>query len=219
MKRKKPKWPEYVAVNEFAARAESARLKMGATKAPTKGRKIASSFWGQAWCRNIESYADYAYRLIKARTYLRHGAVLNMEVSQGLITAKVAGSEVYDVSIKVLPMEEEAWEGIIKQHQGCALSIVDLYAGKLPAEFSEKICSNSEGLFPKPHELKSSCTCLDWADMCKHGAALLYAYGVYLDDNPSALFELRRVNPLDLIASSPSSEAPSVNLLNLFDLS
>ena len=97
------------------AMRESQRLaKLGRKLAPVaiEGRKIAASFWGRAWCENLESYRDYEYRLPRGRSYVRHGAVLHLEIGAGQISALVCGSQIYEVEITIQPLAQPQWTRI-----------------------------------------------------------------------------------------------------------
>src|SRR3974390_1637835 len=92
-------WRPYVPVAQRRAKAarELARLakKNGKAASPVvlAGRKIAGTFWGQAWCDNLEAYSDYANRLPRGRAYVRNGSVVDLQIAPGKVTARVAGSE------------------------------------------------------------------------------------------------------------------------------
>ncbi len=214
------KWGEYVDVEEINLRGEEAKARLGITK-PTpkaKGKNIASSFWGRSWCRNLQSYADYDHRLSRGRSYLRHGAVIDLAVEKGLIRGKVAGSMIYDVSIRITAIPADDWLEMKNNLRSDLTSVVDILAGKIPDALAAQLCSAETGIFPAPQDLRPSCNCLDFADLCKHASALLYAFGVHLDDHAEALFTLRGIDPLDLLATT-STDHGSPDLLALFDLS
>src|SRR4051794_16812939 len=86
-----------------AAREVQKRQKKGQTITPVviEGRTIAKTFWGKAWCDNLESYSDYENRLPRGRTYVRNGSVVDLQIKQGKITALVSGSEMYEVAINI----------------------------------------------------------------------------------------------------------------------
>lgn len=89
-------------------------MKKGADLSPValEGRTIAKTFWGKAWCENIESYRDYAYRLERGRSYVRSGAVIDLKISEGAISALVigSGSNPYKISIRIDKMKKAAWD-------------------------------------------------------------------------------------------------------------
>jgi uncharacterized Zn finger protein len=167
-----------------------------------EGRTIAKSFWGKSWCENLEHYSDYESRLPRGRTYVRNGSVADLQVSKGEVTALVIGSEIYKITIKIKELKKEDWEEICKDAAGSVGSLVELLQGKLSQNVMERVCRKGDGLFPSPKEISLSCSCPDWADMCKHVAAALYGVGARLDKQPELLFTLRAVNENELIAAA-----------------
>src|SRR5215510_22415 len=95
------------------------------------GRKIANTFWGKAWCDNLERYRDFAYRLERGRSSVRSGSVIDLAITPGRINAKVLGSAVYDVAIECEAVTPDTWRGIKRDCAGSIGSLVDLLAGKL----------------------------------------------------------------------------------------
>src|ERR1044071_1378640 len=101
-------WKPYVSVAERWGKAlrEMAKLKkQGHPVSPVviEGRTIVKTFWGKAWCDNLERYSDYANRLPRGRTYVRNGSVIDLQIQPGVIEAYVSGSELYRVALKVTP--------------------------------------------------------------------------------------------------------------------
>jgi uncharacterized Zn finger protein len=170
-----------------------------------KGNKLSRTFWGEAWCRNLEAYADYAYRLPRGRSYLRQGNVYNLKIEKGELRAQVAGSELYDVRIDIRPLAKIEWRVITEQCAGHVGSLLDLLAGKLGDDVMCVLTDRERGLFPKPREMRFNCSCPDWADMCKHVASVLYGVGVLLDTAPELFFVLRGVDQEDLIAAASTA--------------
>lgn len=166
------------------------------------GRTIASSFWGKSWCDNLERYSDYASRLPRGRSYLRNGSVLDLQIAKGEITAKVSGSELYSIRITIAPVPSERWTSLAKDCAGTIDSVVELLQGRIDKGVMDRVCRQGDGLFPSPKEIKLSCSCPDWADMCKHVAAALYGVGARLDRQPDLLFALRGVEAQDMIAKA-----------------
>ena len=81
-------------------------------------------------------------------------------------------------------------------------SLVELLQGRLSKGVMDRVCREGDGLFPAPKEIKLSCSCPDWADMCKHVAAVLYGVGARLDEKPQLLFVLRGVDENELLAAA-----------------
>jgi uncharacterized Zn finger protein len=200
-------WRPYVPVaqRQKNAQKELAKLaKRGESPTPVKveGRKIADSFWGRSWCENLERYSDFANRLPRGRTYVRNGSVVDLKIDKGEILAMVAGSELYRIKIEVAPVKPVRWKAICRDCAGTVGSLVELLQGRLAKSVMERVCSKGDGLFPAPEEIKLSCSCPDWADMCKHVAAALYGVGARLDEKPELLFVLRNVDEKELLAGA-----------------
>lgn len=194
------------ALKEKVHRDIERRRKRGETfevlDAPQGNRKLVTTFWGKAWCQHLEAYKDYEYRLPRGRSYLRQGNVYNLEIEPGIITATVAGSSLYDVSVKIAPLAPAAWKGIKQDCAGQVASLLDLLGGRLGDGVLRAITDPERGLFPKPREIKFSCSCPDWADLCKHVAAVLYGVGVKFDAAPDLFFVLRSVDPSELLGTA-----------------
>jgi uncharacterized Zn finger protein len=200
-------WRPYVPVakRQREAERELAKLaKRGMSPSPVKieGRKITNSFWGKSWCENLESYSDFASRLPRGRSYVRNGLVVDLKITRGEVAAKVSGSELYTVKIRISPVKAPQWRTICRDCAGRIDSLVELLQGRLAKSVMERVCSKGDGLFPAPEEITLSCSCPDWADMCKHVAAALYGVGARLDQKPELLFVLRNVDEQELLAGA-----------------
>ncbi|TQM89856.1 hypothetical protein BD293_4164 [Roseinatronobacter monicus] len=199
-------WGRYVPVAERRRKAERAMAKLRKAGHPVSpvaisGRTIATTAWGKAWCSTMESFGDYNSRLPRGRTYVRNGSVVDLQITSGQVTANVAGSSLYTVKITIEPLPKDHWKALRDDCANGIDSLVDLLQGKLSKPVMERLCQPGTGLFPKPSEIKLSCTCPDWASMCKHVAATIYGIGARLDQQPELLFVLRGVNHQDLIAN------------------
>lgn len=160
-----------------------------------QGRKIAVSWWGQAWCNNLEQYADYESRLGRGKRYVRTGAVIDLQIRKGKVSAKVQGRRKtpYKIDIRISPLSEDRCQYAISQCEKKIENLELLLQGKFPEELKELFTGNN-GLFPSPKEISFGCSCPDWALMCKHVAAVLYGIGARFDENPLLFFELRGID-------------------------
>jgi uncharacterized Zn finger protein len=207
-------WRPYVPVAQRRANAlrEVKRLAgKGRQVLPVEiaGRAIASTFWGKAWCDNLESYSDFSNRLPRGRTYVRNGSVVELQIEPGKVTSLVSGSSLYRIVIGIRPLAASRWKKL-KQQCGAGIgSVVELLQGRLSTSVMAIVTSRDNGLFPAPAEIEMSCSCPDWAGMCKHVAATLYGVGSRLDHSPELLFKLRQVDHLELIAQAGSAPARS----------
>lgn len=207
-------FPPYVPVAERRAKAllQARKLeKKGRKLDPVKvaGTRIAASFWGKAWCTNLEAYSDFANRLPRGRTYLRTGAVLDLKIAAGSVSALVAGSSLYEVSVRIRRLPLKRWKGVISGCAGRVDSAIELLSGRVPEPVLRALVDGKAGLFPAPAEIGFDCSCPDFAGMCKHIAAVLYGVGARLDRSPELFFTLRKLDLNDLVASSVPVAAPS----------
>lgn len=196
-------WAPYIPVAQRQRQAKqkvAALNKNGQSCQPVtiEGRAIAKSFWGKAWCDNLESYSDFANRLPRGRTYVRNSSVIDLRIESGRVLALVSGSDVYSVEIGVQPLAATKWGAIIKECSGKVASLIELLQGRLSKAVMETVTCRGEGLFPLPRQISMRCSCPDAASMCKHVAAVLYGVGARLDNEPELLFRLRHVDPQDL---------------------
>jgi uncharacterized Zn finger protein len=198
-------WRPYVSAAERRRQAASEMAKLKKKGHPVSpvvvdGRAIVKTFWGKAWCENLERYSDFENRLPRGRTYVRNGSVIDLQIAPGEIKALVSGSEIYKVKVKVAPVAKARWQSICKDCAGAIESLIELLQGRFSKGVMERVCRQKTGLFPSPDEIQLSCSCPDWADMCKHVAAVLYGIGARLDQQPDLIFRLHNVDEKELIA-------------------
>ena len=203
----------YVSVASRKARADKAAAslrKKGRALDPVRieGRTIARSFWGKAWCRNLERYGDFANRIPRGRSYVANGLVLDLQVTPGRVTALVQGSELYEIEISIAKLGAARWKEIRSECAGRIDSLVELLSGRLSEAVMAVVTRPGAGLFPAPGEIRMRCSCPDSARLCKHLAAALYGVGARLDRSPELLFLLRETDHLELVTAA--AEAPVV---------
>ena len=202
-------YPPYVSVAEKRAKAAS-KLKQLKKKNPDikpihlEGTAIAKTWWGKSWNLNLERYADYSNRIGRGRSYVRHGAVLDLQIDAGKVESLVQGttSKPYSVSVKIKSVNKKIWQDIKSACEGKLDSLQELLAGKFPKALDVIFMAQGEGLFPTPKEIEFSCSCPDWAYMCKHVAATLYGIGARFDEDPELFFKLRKVKMKDLVTQA-----------------
>lgn len=200
-------WKPYVPVAKRraqAAKAAAKAKKAGQDMQPVviAGRTIAKTFWGKAWCDNLEAYSDFENRLPRGRAYVRNGAVIDLKIEPGKVRAQVMGSSLYQIEIDIAAVPTTRWKSLVKECTGSIASLVELLQGKLSKAVMERICQPKTGLFPAPKDIHLDCSCPDWATMCKHVAAVLYGVGTRLDAQPELLFTLRQVDARELVTQA-----------------
>jgi len=203
------RFPKYVSVAEKKEKAAK-KLQQLKKKRPDiqpiiiEGNTLAKTWWGKAWNNNLTKYADYSNRVGRGRSYLRHGAVLDLKIESGMVHALVQGSSStpYRVDIAIQKISKSSWKKIKGECQGKIDSLQELLHGKFPKALAETFISKDHGLFPSPREIEFDCSCPDWADMCKHVAAVLFGIGSRLDDDPMLFFKLRGIDGNELVAQA-----------------
>lgn len=202
-------FPKYVSVAEKRAKAERKKkqlLKKNPKLHPVEidGNALATTWWGKSWNKNLERYADFENRIGRGRSYVRHGAVLDLQIAPGEVTALVQGSRStpYEITIKIKKISSDNWQQLKVACAGKFGSLKALLAGKFAKDLEILFTEKGKGLFPTPGEIQFSCSCPDWASMCKHVAATLYGIGARLDQHPLLFFKLRNVAVEDLVSEA-----------------
>ena len=197
----------YVSVGERKAKAAK-KLKELQKKDPDikpiiiEGSAIAKSWWGKSWNKNLEKYADFSNRIGRGRSYVRHGAVIDLRIDKGVVNAQVQGSDSvpYAITIKIKKINKETWSKIVFECDGKMDSLHELLAGSFPKSLTDVFTAKDRGLFPSQKEIDFDCDCPDGASMCKHIAAVLYGIGARLDNEPKLFFTLRNVKVEHLVS-------------------
>lgn len=202
----------YVPVAQRQAKAEKERKKLekqGKRLAPVRllhaGRTLCASWWGNAWCDNLFRFGDFENRLPRGRSYLRNGAVIDLQIEKGCVTALVQGTHLYTISISIDPLPPKTWTSLVADCSANITSLVDLMAGRFSDTVMRRLIRSGDGLFPEKREISFDCTCPDYANVCKHVAAVLMGIGVRFDEDPTLFFTLRGVDPNALVAAVAGS--------------
>ena len=201
-------WAPYVPVAQKKANAvkHAAQVakKQGRAPSPVKldGRKITTTFWGKAWCENLEAYSDYANRLPRGATYVRNGSVVDLVIKPRSIEAIVAGSKTYKIKIDIDALAKPTWKKIKEECSAAIESLLDLLSGRFSDGVMQRLTRQKDGLFPSSREIKMQCSCPDGSYCCKHLAAVMYGVGARLDKQPELLFVLRDVDHQDLVSQA-----------------
>jgi len=165
--------------------------------------EFGGSWWAKRWTFALESFG-WANRLQRGRSYARAGNVLSVDVSPGMAEAKVQGSRSrpYKVQIRMKPLNESDWDRVTTAMAESAAFAASLLAGEMPENIEEAFAQCDAALFPVSEEdLATSCTCPDWANPCKHIAAVHYVLAQEFDRDPFLLFLLRGMRKEDLLIS------------------
>jgi uncharacterized Zn finger protein len=169
-------------------------------------------WWGKAWNKNLESYADYSNRIERGRSYVKNGEVLDLKIKEGRVEALVQGSrsKPYSVEITIDKLSKTKWKDMTEVCNRRIETMETLLSGEFPKEFDKFFSDSRYGLFPSPKEIHFNCSCPDSARLCKHIAAALYGIGARLDEDPILFFKLRDVDFQELLKKSMEDKMQSM---------
>jgi uncharacterized Zn finger protein len=195
---------------EFYPRSRPRKAR-GGIKAQSKRGSFGATWWAKRWIAVLESF-DIGARLQRGRSYARGGQVLSIEVGKGTVEARVQGSRPrpYDVAIEVKVLADRDWDRVVQALAGQALFAAKLLAGEMPQEVEKVFDDAGLSLFPqKLKDLKTSCSCPDYSNPCKHIAAVYYLLGEEFDRDPFLLFKLRGLDREELVARLSAIDRPA----------
>jgi uncharacterized Zn finger protein len=175
----------------------------GGIKAKSERGAIGETWWSKRWVGVLESFG-MGTRLTRGRNYARQGQVLSIDVEPGVVKAKVQGSmpRPYNVTIRLQPLTDRDWEKVIAAMASQALFAAKLLAGEMPENIEEAFSAVHVSLFPtRGAELITDCSCPDWANPCKHIAAVYYLLAERFDEDPFLIFKLRGRSKEQIIQS------------------
>jgi uncharacterized Zn finger protein len=162
-------------------------------KAKSKRGAIGESWWSKRWIGVLESF-NMGARLTRGRSYARKGQVISIDVQKGIVTAKVQGtrSKPYNVRIQLNPISEPDWDKVTEAMASKAIFAANLLSGEMPHDIEDAFSEAGISLFPRSKkELNTNCSCPDWANPCKHIAAVYYLLAERFDEDPFLIFKLR----------------------------
>ncbi len=195
---------------EFFPRSRP-RAARGGIKAQSKRGQFGESWWAKRWIAVLESF-QIGGRLQRGRSYARRGQVLSIDVGKGKVDAKVQGSQPtpYKVSIQVKALSDKEWGKVVHGLAGQAVFTAKLLAGEMPQDVETVFQKAGLSLFPeKLGDLKTSCSCPDYSNPCKHIAAVYYLLGEEFDRDPFLLFQLRGLGRDELMARLQETQQPA----------
>src|SRR6266436_8482245 len=165
----------------------------GGIKTKKEYGQIGETWWSKRWIAVLESF-NMGARLTRGRSYARQGQVISIDVEPGMVEAKVQGSQPkpYKVEIRFKTLSDQDWENVTEAMASQAIFAAKLLAGEMPKNIEEAFGAVKLSLFPTAlKELETSCSCPDWANPCKHIAAVYYLLAERFDEDPFLIFKLR----------------------------
>lgn len=177
---------------EYYPRTPPKTVKNG-MKAKSKRGEIGETWWSKRWVNILKSFHMGA-RLDRGRSYARRGQVTSIDVEKGIVRAKVQGTRrnPYAVKIELPPLSDDEWDTVTDCMASQALFAANLLSGEMPKNIEEAFDQVDLSLFPSSREeLHTYCSCPDWANPCKHIAAVYYLLAEQFDEDPFLIFTLR----------------------------
>ena len=170
----------------------------------TKSRRgaIGEKWWSKRWVALLESF-NMGARLGRGRSYARKGQVISIDAQLGLVRSKVQGarSKPYDIEIRLALISDDDWEKAIEAMASKAIFAAKLLSGEMPKDIEDAFTEARCSLFPGKKDIKTDCSCPDWADPCKHIAAVYYIMAEKFDEDPFLIFKLRGRTKDEIIES------------------
>jgi uncharacterized Zn finger protein len=188
-------WPRY----------NSARPKPVKNGIKTKSQRgaIGETWWSKRWIEVLESLGMGA-RLNRGRSYARQGQVVSIDVQKQTVTALVQGSrpKPYSIAIGLAQLSDNEWDKVIEVMASQAIFAAKLLSGEMPQNIEQAFVAAKVNLFPKSgKDLETDCSCPDYANPCKHIAAVYYILAEKFDADPFLIFKLRGRTREELIAA------------------
>lgn len=187
--------------------------------------QFSRTWWGQRFIAALEEIMDSG-RLSRGRSYARGGRVTSFEIEDGLIKAQVRGSvnpyfgvykePLYITTIEFKPISAANWSAAIAYIASKASLISRLMLNEMPDNIEDAFAKLDLHLLPhQEKDFKTTCSCPDWSNPCKHIAGVYYLLAAQLDQDPFLLFELRGLSRESLqkeLVKSPLGQALSAEL-------
>jgi uncharacterized Zn finger protein len=182
-------------------------------KAKSKRGRFVKNWWADRWVAALKPLMDSG-RLSRGRSYARRGQVIDIDIAPGRVASRVQGSRrtPYEVDIQLKPLGDKQWGKVLDALAEQAIFAAQLLNGEMPADIEEVFEAVNVPLFPASRgDLKTSCSCPDWANPCKHIAAVYYLLGERFDEDPFLLFQLRGRNQKEIASALRERRAVEVH--------
>lgn len=154
---------------------------------------FVQSWWSEKFLEAMD-YFESDSRITQGKNYAKKGQVHSLQVGSGIITAKVQCTKAKPFSVKIefKTFSNEEWFLILNAMIGRASFAAEFSLGKIPQDIQKIFSKLNLSLFPKlKDDIKAACNCPDWANPCKHVAAVYFIFADILNSEPTLLFKIR----------------------------
>lgn len=182
----------------------------GGIRSQSGRRKGEPSWWAERWMDVLRGF-NMGGRLDRGRSYARQGQVVSIDIRKGNVTAKVqgSGSRPYSVAIRVKQLDGDEWKKVASGLASRPLLAAKLLAGRMPRNMEDVFGAAGLSLFPgRVRDMATDCSCPDWANPCKHIAAVYILLGEEFERDPFLIFRMRgsgREEILNIMGLRPES--------------
>ncbi|MGR8932912.1 MAG: SWIM zinc finger family protein [Gammaproteobacteria bacterium] len=163
--------------------------------------KAIRTWWGQRFIDALETFTDSA-RLARGRGYANNERIKTWQRQGHIVSAQIRGNvnpyfgvykePLYKTQISFQAIDAANWQQLIQILGSSAGFISRLMLNEVPDNIEDAFQSLKLHLLPHSRkDLKTDCSCPDYANPCKHIAGLYYFLAAQLDRDPLLLFELR----------------------------
>lgn len=157
-------------------------------------------WWHKRWLDVLETMGLKG-RLGRGKNYALSGQVTKMAFQGPEVKAEVVGTraEPYRVHVVFRTPEEAGRARIVAALRSEPMLVARLLADELPTELEALFKANGCDLFPGGklgpgrYDMTTDCSCPDYANPCKHTAAVLLLLGEEIARRPLTLLELRGI--------------------------
>ena len=193
--------------------ANNPRKVVGGLKIKNERGVIGTTWWSKRWLKALEAMG-MGTRLSRGRSYARQGQVVSIDIEPGLVKARVQGSmrEPYKIRIQLEPLSARDWEQVTDAMAAQAIFAAKLLTGEMPTNIEDAFNAVHLSLFPVARtDLHTDCSCPDYANPCKHIAAVYYILAEQFDEDPFLIFKLRGRSKEEIIATLRQKRAATIS--------
>jgi len=170
----------------------------GGIKAQSKRGSFGSNWWAERWIETLMEY-DMDERLTRGKSYARRGQVTELKIGKGRVTAVIQGSSEYDVVINIKVLGKSKWRDIVKRIMGRPTVAASLLSGRMHEGIESIFADAKVMMFASKSDTETYCTCPDWANPCKHIAAVYFLLAEEFDRDPLLIFQMRGIERGELL--------------------
>lgn len=169
------------------------RLLKGAKRPAVEVSSNDENWIQNRWLSPIVDQPDLRQQVRRGRVLARRG-VSNLHIRQGMLSAEVASEsgESHSVKIRMEPIEDSIWSGVIKAISNEAALAADLIRGRISPRLAEIVEDLGSDLFPYDlRDVTSYCSCREDAKVCTGAVATHIHFAEAIQADPMKFLAFR----------------------------